>query len=181
VRLRRLSRRLRPRNLSRRQQPGLRALRSSAEAVIIDRQDMGVQAQNGKPISGDPCPTNTRPTGSAGQLIGEPETIRRRASPDNKFGIRIQNKSLKMAADAGYSVVQQPKETQGRDGKPLLTEAQQRDLGLNQEKPRCLDQRASVRCLQSRLQDGARCAGRSEIKSAIIKPTGFWSIWRERT
>jgi hypothetical protein len=44
--------------------------------------------------------------------MGEPETIPRKTTdPDNKFGIRIQNRSLKMAADAGYSVAQQPEET----------------------------------------------------------------------
>jgi hypothetical protein len=67
---------------------------------------MKVQAQNGKPISGDPFPTNTRPTRGAGQLMGEPETIGENANTLNGF---IKNKSLKTAADAGCSVVQQPK------------------------------------------------------------------------
>jgi hypothetical protein len=105
---------------------------TSGEAIIIDRHAVAVQAQNGKPISGDPFPTNTRRGSTDGRARGNPAQDTK--DLDSKFGIRIQNKSLKPAADAGDSVVQQPKETPGRDGKPLLTEAQQRGLGIDPDR-----------------------------------------------
>jgi Contact-dependent growth inhibition CdiA C-terminal domain len=83
-------------------------------------------------IPSDRFPTRTNPTGvPGGQPAGAPETIARRANPEAKHGIRAQNDSLQQLADAGYHVIQQPKTTLGRDGRPLLTDAQQRALGLD--------------------------------------------------
>lgn len=86
-------------------------------------------------IPSDPFPTRTNPTGKpGGQPAGAPETIGRKANPEAKHGIRAQNDSLEQLADAGYHVIQQPKATMGRDGRPLLNDMQQRALGLDPNK-----------------------------------------------
>ena len=51
-----------------------------------------------------------------------------------KAGIRGQNEALARLADAGYRVVQQPTETKGPDGKPVLTGDMQNRLGLDSDK-----------------------------------------------
>ena len=83
----------------------------------------------------DPFPTNTMPTGPiGGKAFGEAETNRVDASQANKQGIRAQNEALARLADAGYRVVQQPTETKGPDGKPVLTGDMQNRLGLDSDK-----------------------------------------------
>jgi hypothetical protein len=82
-------------------------------------------------IPSDPFPTTTRPTSGRGRLLGEAETVPENASALNKFGIRMQNESLARMADARYDVVRDPTRTLGRDGTPLLTQEQLRNLGLN--------------------------------------------------